>query len=236
MTLATQIKTIRKQLNLTQEDVSDHLGISRVSITQWESGQTAPSISRLRKLADFFGVTLEALLGDETNIISSVNPKEKRSKRTNAPANTSPAAIQTSIRIPIRGYAQGDYISTGNAVKKPIGFLDLVSSFRNIVDLYAVYITGDSMANEHRHGDTRLVAPHSPCKIGDTVVVVKKASGDKPETSYIKTYTEKRTLPSGKVMLHFNQTNPPAELIFEQVSIIQMHKVLTYNELLGLQS
>ena len=236
MTLSNKIKQYRQASNLTQLGIAQRLGITKSAVTAWEKGRSEPSTSNLRKLTNIFGIEMSDLFDENSDKLTKIYERPPRKLPNNAqPAPTQPTRQQDNrTRIPIRGYAQGDYINTGNVVKKPIGFLDLAPSFSNIVDLYAVYITGDSMANEHRHGDTRLVAPHSPCKIGDTVVVVKKASGDKPETSYIKTYTEKRTLPSGKVMLHFNQTNPPAELIFEQNSIVQMHKVLTYNELLGL--
>lgn len=237
MTLATQIKTVRKQLNLTQEDVSNHLGISRVSVTQWENGQTTPSVSRLRKLAAFFGITLEDLLGDNSNIISSVTPKEKQKRNSNKTNSNTFSIYDKSIRIPILGYAQGNYVDVGNAVKKPIGFLDLSPSFANIVDLYAVYITGESMSPVHNHGDTRLVAPHTPYKVGDTVVIARRAVQSLPETSFIKILIEINTLPSGKVMLHFDQFNPnnkPEALMIDQDNIIHVHKVMTYNEIIGL--
>ena len=226
MALNSTIRTLRAQHNLTQDDIANALSISRNSVTAWEKGITSPSIKNLNLLCKLFNVTMNELFDDDTTpSLSTTLPPIKKHQSN---------ITEKTIKVPIRGYAQGDYISVGNTVKKPIGFLDLAPSFSNIVGLYAVYITGDSMSPAHDHGDTRLIAPHAPCKIGDTVVIVKKASGDKPETSYIKIYLEKRTLASGKVMLHFNQHNPEAELIFEQDAIIQMHKVLTYNEILGL--
>lgn len=229
MTLGSRIKHYRTAKNLTQKQVADYLNLTKNAITAWEKDRSAPSVGNMRQLVKILDVTMADLLdGNDERTQSPNNQAAPKAKPRKQDQKTD------RLKVPIRGYAQGNFIDVGNAVKKPIGFLDLAPSFSNIVDLYAVYITGDSMSPAHNSGDTRLVTPHTPCKIGDTVVIVKKASGDKPETSYIKIYSEKRTLASGKVMLHFTQHNPPAELIFDETAVVQMHKVLTYNELLGL--
>lgn len=67
-TMAKQLPNIRaarKAAKLTQDQVAKHLGISRVSVTQWELGQTKPDPERLPKLAKLLNVTVDYLLDSE---------------------------------------------------------------------------------------------------------------------------------------------------------------------------
>lgn len=226
MALKDQLKALRTHNNLTQEQVAHALGIKRNSVTAWEKGIANPSVKNLNLLTKLYSVSMDEIFGTFDDQTSKPKPPRKTQQTTDK-----------RIKIPVRGYAQGNYVDIGNAVKKPIGFLDLAPSFANIVDLYAVYITGDSMSPVHEHGDTRLVAPHNPVKVGDTVVYVKKAMNGQAETSYIKILAEINTYPSGAVKYHFDQFNPigrPDAFIVDLNNILQIHKVLTYDEILGL--
>ena len=53
---------LRKDKNLTQEQLAEILGISRENISRWENGVTEPSRENLIKFADLFNVTLDYLL------------------------------------------------------------------------------------------------------------------------------------------------------------------------------
>ena len=63
MTIGTRIKQLRKEQNITQEQLADGLGITARAISQWECDRTAPDISQLPALANFFNVTTDMLLG-----------------------------------------------------------------------------------------------------------------------------------------------------------------------------
>lgn len=47
---------LRKRINLRQEDIAFRLGLSRITIVRWESGQTKPSSEHVRQLAKIYGV------------------------------------------------------------------------------------------------------------------------------------------------------------------------------------
>lgn len=57
------IKRIRRERNLTQEEVAAHLGISFQSISKWERGDGYPDITMLPALAHYFQITVDDLLG-----------------------------------------------------------------------------------------------------------------------------------------------------------------------------
>lgn len=58
------LKYLRKEANLTQEQLAEKLNVSRQAVTKWESGQSLPDIQNLKEMADMFEVTMDALVGD----------------------------------------------------------------------------------------------------------------------------------------------------------------------------
>ena len=57
------IKTLRKNRNLTQEQMADFFGVSSQAISKWETNISYPDISLLPIIANFFGVSTDELLG-----------------------------------------------------------------------------------------------------------------------------------------------------------------------------
>lgn len=62
ITLGEVIKKHRMELNMTQEFVAESLGVSRQSVSKWESGKSDPSTSNLIALANLFDIPVEDLL------------------------------------------------------------------------------------------------------------------------------------------------------------------------------
>jgi len=65
-----KIKKLRKQSDMTQEQLAEYMCVSPQAISRWETGATCPDISALPQLAELFDVTIDELLG--------VDEKEKR--------------------------------------------------------------------------------------------------------------------------------------------------------------
>ncbi len=65
MILAEKITLLRKQNNWSQEDLAEELGISRQSVSKWESGTSIPDLDKIVKLSALFGVSTDYLLKDE---------------------------------------------------------------------------------------------------------------------------------------------------------------------------
>lgn len=58
------LKYLRKQANLTQENLAEQLNVSRQAITKWENGQSMPDIENLKELSYIFSIPLDNLVGD----------------------------------------------------------------------------------------------------------------------------------------------------------------------------
>lgn len=54
---------LRTEHGLTQEQVADHLGITKAAVSKWECGQSMPDIALLPAIADLYSTTIDALFG-----------------------------------------------------------------------------------------------------------------------------------------------------------------------------
>ena len=78
MNLAENLKKIRKEHNLSQEQLAEQLGVSRQSVSKWESNQAYPEMDKVIQLAKMFNLNVDDLLNQD---IREVN-REKQSKIT----------------------------------------------------------------------------------------------------------------------------------------------------------
>ncbi len=63
ISIGTTIKRLRRERDITQEQLAEYLGITSRAVSQWECGRTAPDISQLPVLANLFEVSADVLLG-----------------------------------------------------------------------------------------------------------------------------------------------------------------------------
>lgn len=61
--IGENIKRFRLEHGLTQEEIADHLGVSFQSISKWERGDGYPDITMLPALSNYFGISIDELLG-----------------------------------------------------------------------------------------------------------------------------------------------------------------------------
>ena len=74
MTVGSKIRLLRTNKQITQEQLAEVLNISGQAVSKWESDTSSPDISMLPILADYFGITIDELLGHRLN---SLTNKEK---------------------------------------------------------------------------------------------------------------------------------------------------------------
>lgn len=60
-----KLQLLRKQKNLTQEELAQLLYVSRAAVSKWESGRGYPNIDSLKSIASFYGVSIDELLSGE---------------------------------------------------------------------------------------------------------------------------------------------------------------------------
>lgn len=71
MILADKIIENRKRNGWSQEELAGKLGVSRQSVSKWESAQAMPDLKKILQLSEVFGVTTDYLMKDEIEAIPS---------------------------------------------------------------------------------------------------------------------------------------------------------------------
>ena len=71
--LCDEIRRLRLARGITQTRLADCLGVSKQSVSNWENSNIQPSVELLEKLADFFSVSTDTLLGRESGAQISVS-------------------------------------------------------------------------------------------------------------------------------------------------------------------
>jgi len=70
MTIGTNIKRLRVNKGITQEQLGDVLGVSSQAVSKWENESTLPDILSLPKLAEYFGISIDELMGYKLNALT----------------------------------------------------------------------------------------------------------------------------------------------------------------------
>lgn len=74
-----RLKKLRLDRSLLQKDIASYLGIDRTTYVKYENGSSEPSNEMLSKIADYFGVTVDYLLGREekSSASAAVNTEDE---------------------------------------------------------------------------------------------------------------------------------------------------------------
>ena len=127
MEFAEKLTLLRRREGMSQEQLADRLGITRQSVSKWESGASVPELAKLIAIADLFGVSLDYLVRDredcakgQENSVWQEAREGGRSERTGTYGGNPDLLEEKIDRLEreLRGY---EYIS-----KKKIGRIPLV--------------------------------------------------------------------------------------------------------------
>lgn len=80
MSFAENLIELRKYHNYSQEELAEMIGVSRQTMSKYETGESLPDIVKSKQLANVFGVTVDDLISyekDDDNLGLGVPPKGK---------------------------------------------------------------------------------------------------------------------------------------------------------------
>ena len=106
-----KLQELRKQKNLTQEELSEILFVSRTAISKWESGRGYPSIDSLTAIAEYFGVTIDELLSNRELIcIAEKDSHQKTQHMRDLVFGLIDCSVVMLFFIPLFGQQGGEII------------------------------------------------------------------------------------------------------------------------------
>lgn len=91
MTFGERLYELRKEKNISQEELAELLDVSRQSISKWENDKAYPEMTRLLFMSDYFGVSLDYLMRGTEN--------QKTTPDANIKYKTNGECIFTTIYI-----------------------------------------------------------------------------------------------------------------------------------------
>ncbi len=130
---------LRKYHNLSQEELAEQLGISRQTLSKYETGESLPDIEKCKMLADIFGVSMDDLVNFEKSdhYGLGVPPKGKHMFGMVKVGDKGQIVIPAKARK-IFDIHPGDNLivlgdeAQGLAIIKEKGLLDMIHMARNI--------------------------------------------------------------------------------------------------------
>ncbi len=95
MSIGSNIKRLRRENDITQEQLAEYLGITSRAVSQWECDRTAPDISQIPALCHIFDVSSDVLLG--INIEKNNEEVKKYLDKANELRNQAKSAESTAL-------------------------------------------------------------------------------------------------------------------------------------------
>ena len=108
MNIGNNISALRKKKGITQEELANELGVSAQAVSKWENNSSCPDVSLLTEIADYFGVSVDALLRAEgENIIDETENKDVKVKPSDDKKNivirvTQQNGKENIIKVPFK--------------------------------------------------------------------------------------------------------------------------------------
>lgn len=145
MSVLYNISKLLSENNLTQKDLSDHLGISKNAMTDWKSGRIKSYTKYLPQIADYLGVSVDQLLNGSY---------------THKPCFKIPVLGKVQAGLPIE------------AVENIIDYEEISEEMAKKGEYFALQVRGDSMQPRMFEGDIVVVMKQSTISSGETAIIM----------------------------------------------------------------
>ena len=198
-----RIKELRKQKKLTQKQLADKINVDCSAVTKWETGKANPDFEKQQFLADFFGVSVDYLLGRTV-------PAEPYSK-------------PKGVRVPVLGnVAAGIPIE---AIEDIVDYEEISEEMASRGEFFGLKIKGSSMEPRIKEGDVVIVRQQPEVESGDVAIIL--VNGDSATCKKVVIND------NGITLIPFNPTYEPKFYSAEQVESLPVRIIGKVVELRG---
>lgn len=142
-----KLKELRKRKNLTMKELGSQLNLAESTISLYENGKREPDLSTLTKIAHYFNVTTDYLLGKST-----YETKQK------------------GVKIPVLGI-----IPAGipiEAIEDILDYEEISEDMAKRGEYFALKVSGDSMLPTIKNGDVVIIRQQDDAESGKICVVM----------------------------------------------------------------
>ena len=114
------LKELRKEHNLSQEQLADRFNTSSRSISRWENGKTMPDISMMIELAEFYDVDIREILRGERKSDNMNEGMIQNSTQSVSPVVKSRFSRNVRIMISRSGFSPRSSIRKGTLARREV--------------------------------------------------------------------------------------------------------------------
>ena len=202
------LKQLRTNKKVSQKEVADYIGVSRTAYNQYESGKRDMSTDTLIKLADYFNVSIDAILGRSEEETPEPSFRPIVQKPVLYPEDETMLPVVASLRCGFNAAGEPFFITK----KIPIPNTYIRRWGKEIVGVEAV---GESMLPTIRPGDICIVVPGEWWENGQIVVA------DINDSDTIKRI--RRAKDGGIDLIPDNKQFEPMHISPKDLQIYQVH-------------
>ena len=145
-----RLKMLRKENNISQKQLSEILYVSQQAIGKWETDKATPNPEMLAKIANYFNVSVDYLLGNSSSELPA--PKGK------------------GVKIPVLGEVRAGMPI--EAIENIIDYEEITQEMAASGEYFALQIKGDSMEPKFSEGDVVIVRKQSVVENGDIAIIL----------------------------------------------------------------
>lgn len=145
--IGPQIRLLRKEANMTQQELASKLFVSQQAVGKWERGEATPNPETIVAMSKIFGVSADTLLGESAPPLSTGG-------------TWVPVLGDVAAGIPIE------------AVENIVDYEEIDIAMASNGKYYGLRIKGSSMEPRIREGDVVIVRQQEDADTGDTAVVL----------------------------------------------------------------
>ena len=147
MTIGERLLKLRKERNLSQEELANVLDVSRQTISKWETDQSSPDFDKIIPLCEYFGITSDELLTGNHNI--------KEAKQADVKSNF---ARNIAIAVMLYIFALIAIIAIAGGLGKPIlgvsVFFGLIAIATGLLIYNGIYYSKESEEPKEKKENT----------------------------------------------------------------------------------
>jgi len=154
-----KLKELREQQKLSQYALAKKLNVAQSTVGGWESGVREPGHETTSKIADFFGVTIDFLLGDDVQY-----------KATQPESSLEEKGLKRGIKIPVLGRVTAGF--PAYACEEILDYEEITQEMAATGEFFALQIRGDSMEPRFIEGDVVIIKSQPDVENGEIAIIL----------------------------------------------------------------
>lgn len=146
-----RLKQLRKDSGLLQQDMAEKIGITKSAYGYYEQGKTTPDVITAKKIANILDVSVDYLLGKETDVIKKNHDK-------------------SGFLVPVLGQVQAGIPI--DAIQDILDYEEITADMAASGEYFALQVRGSSMEPRMKDGDVVIVRQQPEVENGEIAIVL----------------------------------------------------------------